>query len=141
MFTSFVAPHPTRDPRRVLSAPDHSVQNGRAPNALVARQDLQGTKTQIAKALGILDLPIEVEDQADPWVVVASQLIWLGAVEIDEIQTTPGTDLAAALSHLHAIAGASKLPYTRREAAIATLLPMWFEEIVMKDGAKASNRD
>lgn len=134
MYTSFLAP--IRDPRRIDRPVRTPINLDRPTPGLDPRQ-LSGTKTQIATALGILELPVVAEDIASPWAVVASQLIWLGASEIYAMTAKPGINLDHAMAHLRAIAQAVKLPYERREAAIAILLEKWFTRMVMKDGTRA----
>lgn len=137
MYTNFFAPAAS-DPRRI-DRPVRTSGGLSRPTPGLDPLTLVGTKTQIASALGILDLPVQIEDLADPWVVVASQLIWLGAAEINTMDVKPGINLDHALGHLRAIAQAVKLPYERREAAVAHLLSQWFVRIEMKDGTAAAH--
>lgn len=135
MYTSFFAPA-AHDPRRIDRPVRTPVGLGR-PTPGLDPLTLVGTKTQIASALGILELPVQVQDLSNPWVVAASQLIWLGAAEIHSMAAKPGINPDHSLSHLRAIAKAVKLPYERREAAVAHLLDLWFTRIEMKDGTTA----
>lgn len=138
MFTSFcdTKTFPSLDPRAPEAA--RLVRGGRQPlkRGFEIRQD--GTKTQIATDLDILDLPYEIADLTSPWAQVAAQLIWLGAQEVREFKLRSGLDADAVWAHLRAIAQAVKLPYRRRESAIATLLEEWFEHVVTLDGTRAA---
>lgn len=63
------------------------------------------------------------------WLLVASDMMWLGSVTVTCAVPKEGIETNAALLHVGAVLHADGVPIETRERAAAYLLMKWFDEV------------
>jgi len=72
------------------------------------------------------DIPDEFKRQDNPWVKLQQKWFFHGLAEIPTAK--PGIDLSVAMEHLSTIQRSWEPKHQHKEAAVAYLASLWFEE-------------
>lgn len=75
------------------------------------------------------EIPSNLLTDGLDWVLVASDMMWLGSVTVTSAVPKKGIDATAALLHVGAVLHADGVSIETRERAAAFLLMKWFDEV------------